>query len=70
MAAGAGADRMSTGMKQSFGKPVGVAARVKKGKNLLLVEVFEVHLEQAKQAVKRAKYKLPCSCQIIIEKIV
>src|SRR3989338_8821118 len=27
LASGAGADRMSTGMQQSFGKPIGVAAR-------------------------------------------
>ncbi len=31
LAAGAGADRMSTGMARSFGKAVGIAARVKKG---------------------------------------
>ena len=29
LAAGAGADRMSTGMKCAFGKPISVAARVK-----------------------------------------
>ncbi len=34
LASGAGADRMSTGMKKAFGKPIGVAAQVKKSKSL------------------------------------
>ncbi len=38
LASGAGADRMSTGMKKSFGKVIGLAARVKEGQ-----EVMEVH---------------------------
>ena len=70
LAAGAGADRMSSGMKHSFGKPVGVAARVKKGKIILQVDVFDINLELAKHAVKRASYKLPCSCQVLVDKIV
>lgn len=68
LAAGAGADRMSTGMKHSFGKPIGVAARVKKGQKLLTVCVNSAHLETAREAINKAKYKLPCSCTLVIVK--
>ena len=69
LASGAGADRMSTGMKASFGKPIGVAAQIKKGKILMSLEVDAVNLEHGKIALNRAKYKVPCSCQIVIEEI-
>lgn len=69
LASGAGADRMSTGMKKSFGKPIGVAARIKKGKTLMQLDVYETHVEHAKIALKRASYKVPCGCLLTIEKI-
>jgi len=69
LAAGAGADRMSTGMKASFGKPIGVAAQFKKGKVLMRLDVDAANLEHGKIALNRAKYKIPCSCQIVIEEI-
>ena len=65
LAAGAGADRMSTGMKHSFGKPIGIAAQVKKGKSLFKVDVNKEHLPLAKKALKRALHKVPCSCTIV-----
>lgn len=68
LAAGAGADRMSTGMKHSFGKPIGVAAQVKKGQKLLTVSVNQANLETGREAVNRAKYKFPCSCTIEVIK--
>jgi large subunit ribosomal protein L10e len=64
LAVGAGADRMSTGMKKSFGKPIGLAARVRKGQTVFQLCVNKAHLENAKKALKRASYKLPCSCRI------
>ncbi|MBD3319175.1 50S ribosomal protein L16 [Candidatus Woesearchaeota archaeon] len=67
LASGAGADRMSTGMKHSFGKPIGRACQVKKGKILLSLRVFKQHLELGKKALKRATHKLPCRSQIIIQ---
>ena len=67
LAAGAGADRMSTGMKMSFGKPIGLAAQVKKGQTLLSVNVDKENLEVAKQALKKASHKLPCSCIVKVE---
>lgn len=67
LASGAGADRMSTGMKMSFGKPVGIAARVKKGQIIMELRVPKAHYETAKLAFNRAKTKFPCGC--IIEAI-
>lgn len=68
LAAGAGADRMSTGMKKAFGKPAGIAAQIKKGQKIITVQVNKEFLDIAKQAVKKASYKLPCSCTIVVTK--
>ena len=64
LASGAGADRLSTGMKCSFGKAIGIAAQVKKGKEILEVNVEKNNVEIAKQALKNASYKFPCTCVI------
>lgn len=69
LASGAGADRMSTGMKKSFGKSVGLAAQVNKGQIILQANVDEEFLEVAKKAVLGAKYKIPCSCSVEVEKL-
>ena len=66
LAAGAGADRFSSGMAHAFGKPAGLAARIKKGQALFQVRVDKAHIEVAKQALERASKKLPCSCTIQI----
>ncbi len=69
-ASGAGADRTSTGMSMPYGKPVGVAAQIRrKGKELFEVHVDEPDIQVAKKALKEASYKLPCPCQIKITKI-
>lgn len=64
LASGAGADRMSTGMKMSFGKPVGIAARVKKGQIIFEVRVQKAHLDTALLGLNRSKTKFPCGCSI------
>jgi len=64
LAAGAGADRFSSGMAHAFGKPAGLAARVKKGQEIFRVSVDKQNLGVAKQALERASKKLPCSCTI------
>ncbi len=68
LAAGAGADRMSTGMSHSFGKPVGIAARVKKGQEVFEVRVNKERLEAAKISLKRARMKFPCDFKIVVQK--
>lgn len=65
LASGAGADRMSTGMKMSFGKPVGVAAQLRIGSPIFTVSVPKQHVNVARDALKRASKKLPCKCAVV-----
>jgi len=67
-ATGAGADRVSQGMRAAFGKPVGTAARVQVGQKLITVQVNKEHLATAKKALRRASMKLPTPTYTIIEK--
>jgi large subunit ribosomal protein L10e len=64
LATGAGADRFSTGMKKAYGKPVGRAARVKNGQKLMLVRTNEENVKFAKEAMRKARHKIPCRCRI------
>lgn len=65
---GAHADRLQDGMKRSFGKPIGTAARVKSNQTIMTVDVNADGIEPAKEALKRGSAKLPIPCRIIIEK--
>lgn len=67
LAAGAGADRLSTGMAHPFGKPIGIAAQVKKGQPLFTLKVNKENLDLAKKCLKRAAYKLPVACALVVE---
>ncbi|MBU0980589.1 MAG: 50S ribosomal protein L16 [Nanoarchaeota archaeon] len=66
LAAGAGADRMSTGMKKSFGKAIGAAAQVKEGQVLVTLKVNKQHVATAKDALRRFSCKMPVSCRTVI----
>ena len=68
LASGAGADRMSTGMKMSFGKPIGIAAQCKKGKALMEVNCMEKDLPTAVLAMRRAQHKIPIHCTVRVSK--
>ena len=68
MAVGAGADRISDGMRLAFGKPIGTAARVFAGQKLMTVRVNKEHVAEAKEALRRAGLKLPLVCRRVIEK--
>ncbi len=68
LASGAGADRMSTGMSRSFGKTIGKAARCFSGQAIMSAYVDQTGLDIAKKALKRAQYKVPCSCSVITDK--
>jgi len=69
-AAGAGADRLSTGMKQSFGIIEGRAARVIAGQELLLIACdSEQTVATARQIIAMAKSKLPCKTRVTLEKL-
>ncbi len=62
LAKGAGADRFSTGMSHAFGKPIGIAAQVKKGKAIFTIYTDKIYTTAAREAMKKAKNKLPCKC--------
>jgi len=66
LAAGAGADRLSTGMSHSFGKPIGIAARVKKGQEVITVDTEKQYIDHVKIALKRAASKLPLAYRLVI----
>jgi large subunit ribosomal protein L10e len=63
-AQGAGADRVTKGMSHPFGKPIGRAARVRKGQKILSVLIDEEHLNAVKSALNKAKSKLSCKTSI------
>lgn len=69
-AAGAGADRMSTGMSRSFGDIEGRAALVRGGQVLFIIYCEN---EQAARIVRESfrmtKSKLPCGTRVVFEKI-
>jgi large subunit ribosomal protein L10e len=68
MLSGARADRLQTGMSHAFGKSVGLAAMVKSGNTILMVNVNKEFLKQATEAVKLAIPRLPAKCLIEIKK--
>lgn len=67
MMAFAGADRLQDGMRLSFGKPIGTAARITRlGDVLMGLRVKKDHLEFAKKALKVASSKLPLDTEIVV----
>ena len=58
-ATGAGADRVSEGMRLAFGKAVGTAARVEANQKIMTVYSTPQYLEKIKDALHHAGYKLP-----------
>ena len=68
LASGAGADRMSTGMKKSFGKPIGRAAQLRPGQIIFSMECSEEKLKVAREAMRKASMKLPVKCAIKVVK--
>lgn len=65
-ATGAGADRVSQGMRAAFGKPVGTAARVTRNQVIIRVRTTPENLEHAKIALMKAGSKLPTPCKIVV----
>ena len=66
MAMGAGADRISDGMRRAFGKPVGHAVRAQIGSELVTVYTTGANLEHAKEALRKAAHKLPIPTRVVI----
>ncbi|MDI6884122.1 MAG: 50S ribosomal protein L16 [Hadesarchaea archaeon] len=68
MAMGAGADRISDGMRQAFGRPIGTAARVTAGQKLMTVRSAKEFAAVNKEALRRASLKLSLPCRIVVDK--
>lgn len=62
----AGADRLSKGMRLSFGKVDGSAARVKRGQMIAYVEGDLKTARLLKQALREGRSKLPVKTEIIV----
>jgi len=67
-ATGAGADRVSQGMRSSFGKIVSTAAAVKPNQIIISVETTEPFIDQAKDALRKAGMKIPSPCKVTVGK--
>ncbi|MFB6096204.1 MAG: 50S ribosomal protein L16 [Haloferacaceae archaeon] len=67
-ATGAGADRVSDGMRQAFGKPVGTAARVQKDDIIFTAYCDPEDAATVKEAFRRAYNKLSPPCRIVVER--
>ncbi len=66
-ATGAGADRVSEGMRLSFGKAVGTAARVAPGQAIYTVYTTPQYLPQVKLALRSGGHKLPSPTFVTVE---
>ncbi len=66
-ATGAGADRVSSGMRGAYGKNVGTAARVSAGQKIFTISVNKENYLIAKDALRRAGHKLPTPVRIVID---
>ena len=66
-ATGAGADRVSQGMRLSFGKNVGTAARVQRGQKVISIKTEPEHYQAARDALRKAgcKFPTPCTTRVI-----
>ncbi|CAE7927257.1 RpL10 [Symbiodinium sp. KB8] len=61
----AGADRLQTGMRHSYGKPEGKVARVRIGQVLMSVRSRDQYASAAIEALRRAKFKFPGRQKIV-----
>ena len=67
-ATGAGADRVSQGMRAAYGKNVGTAAQVKPDQAIMIIGTTKQHVKKAKDALRKAGMKVPTPCRISVEK--
>ncbi|MHA2394273.1 MAG: 50S ribosomal protein L16 [Promethearchaeota archaeon] len=66
MLAFAGADRVQSGMRNSFGRSMGVAARVRAGQVVVDVGCYLKNLPLVRDRLRVASMKISSSCQIVI----
>ena len=66
---GAHADRLQQGMRRSFGRTIGTAARIEPDQTIITVRVNANGVEAAKESLKRGSAKLPIPCKTVVEKL-
>ncbi len=66
-ATGAGADRVSQGMRQAFGKAVGITAKVKQGQKVFTISVNQDGFLTAKDALRKCGMKLSTPVRIVVD---
>lgn len=66
-ASGAGADRVSMGMRLAFGKPIGTAARIEAGQEIVTIHTYARAIEHAKEALRKVSNKIAMPCHIDVE---
>ncbi|AKB85960.1 50S ribosomal protein L16 [Methanococcoides methylutens] len=66
-ATGAGADRVSSGMRAAWGKNVGTAARVSAGQKIFTISMNKEHFPMAKDALRKAGQKLPTPVRLVVD---
>ncbi|MCL4391194.1 MAG: 50S ribosomal protein L16 [Candidatus Parvarchaeota archaeon] len=66
LATGAGADRFSSGMQKSFGKPIGLAARLQAGTRIFEIHVDKTNIEAAKTAAFKMGKKLGIQTRVVV----
>merc|ERR1711970_1560039 len=62
----AGADRLQTGMRGAYGKPLGVCARVGIGQILMSLRCKEANIPKAIESFRRAKFKFAGRQKIVV----
>ncbi len=67
-ATGAGADRVSQGMRAAYGKAIGTAAEIKPNQVIMIIETNEPFVEEAKSALRKAGMKIPSPCKVTVGK--
>ena len=65
MLAFAGADRVQSGMRNSFGRSTGVCARVKAGQVIMEVGCHLRNTALVRDRLRVASMKISCSCRIV-----
>ncbi|TFF95780.1 MAG: 50S ribosomal protein L16 [Promethearchaeota archaeon] len=68
MLAFAGADRVQSGMRNSFGRATGVCARLRAGQVICDVGFNIRNIKLVRDRLRVASMKVPCSCQVVVLK--
>lgn len=66
LASGAGADRVSSGMKHAFGKTIGRAAQIKNGDIILSAVVDKQFVDKVKKILDKVRYKVNIHYDLIV----